>query len=92
MPPQVIGTVTVQTNAQPTTTTTVSAVNVQTNSQQPTKVTTITGGRTTLKSASDLLLTGAEDGDVISYVANTNSFQVKSVSALAIPRIDGGHY
>jgi hypothetical protein len=71
---------------------TIGTVNVQVNSQQPSRVTTTIGGRTTLKSASDLTLSGAEDGDVISYIAETNSFQVKSVSALAITKIDGGHY
>jgi hypothetical protein len=71
---------------------TIGTVNVQVNSQQPSKVTTTIGGRTTLKSASDLTLAGAEDGDVISYTAATNSFAVKPVSALAIPKIDGGSY
>lgn len=71
---------------------TIGTVNVQVNKQQPSKVTTTIGGRTTLKSASDLSLVGAEEGDVISYIANTNTFQVKSVSALAIPKIDGGRY
>ena len=52
---------------------TIGTVNVQVNSQQPAKVTTTIGGRTTLKSASDLSLIGAEDGDVISYVAETNT-------------------
>jgi hypothetical protein len=70
----------------------IGTVNVQINKQQPSTVSTIVGGRTTLKSATDLVLTGAEDGDVISYIANTNSFQVKAVSALAIPKIDGGQY
>lgn len=71
---------------------TIGTVNVQINKQQPSKVTTTIGGRTTLKSASDLTLIGAEDGDVISYVANTNAFIVRPVSALAIPKIDGGQY
>jgi hypothetical protein len=71
---------------------TIGTVNVQVNSQQPSRVTTTIGGRTTLKSASDLTLAGAENGDVISYVAETNSFAVRPVSALAIPKIDGGSY
>lgn len=71
---------------------TIGTVNVQVNKQQPSTVSTTIGGRTTLKSATDLSLSGAEDGDVISYVANTNTFSVKPVSALAIPKIDGGSY
>lgn len=71
---------------------TIGTVNVQINKQQPSTVTTTIGGKTTIKSASDLTLVGAEDGDVISFVANTNSFAVKPVSALAIPKIDGGQY
>jgi hypothetical protein len=71
---------------------TIGTVNVQVNKQQPATVTTTIGGRTTLKSASDLTLVGAEDGDVISYVANTNTFQVKPVSVFAVPKIDGGQY
>ena len=71
---------------------TIGTVNVQVNKQQPSKVTTTIGARTTLKSASDLTLAGAEDGDVVSYIAATNSFAVKPVSPLAITKIDGGHY
>ncbi len=70
----------------------IGTVNVQVNKQQPSTVSTTIGGRTTLKGATDLVITGAEDGDVISYVANTNTFAVKPVSALAIPKLDGGSY
>lgn len=71
---------------------TIGTVNVQVNKQQPSTVSTTIGGRTTLKGSTDLTMLGAEDGDVISYVANTNTFAVKPVSALAIPKVDGGSY
>lgn len=49
-------------------------VRVQVGSSQP-RVTSIAyGGRFALKSASDLDRTGANDGDVITYVAATDSF------------------
>jgi len=66
-------------------------VRVQVGASQP-KVTSISyGGRFSLKSASDLDFTGAVEGDVIVYKADTNTFVVEPVSAV-IPRIDGGQY
>jgi hypothetical protein len=66
-------------------------VRVQVGASQP-KVTSISyGGRFALKSASDLDFTGAVEGDVIVYKADTNTFVVEPVSAV-IPRIDGGQY
>lgn len=44
-------------------------------------VTAIQYGTRTLKSASDLSLTGAQDGYSIVYRANTNSFAVAPASA-----------
>jgi hypothetical protein len=51
-------------------------VRVQVGASQP-KVTTINyGGRFALKSATDLDRTGAQDRDVVTYVAATDSFVI----------------
>ena len=71
---------------------TIGTVNVQIGQSSNPRAVAISYGGRTLKSASDLSLAGAEDGDVISYIAESNSFAVKPVSALAIPKIDGGSY
>jgi hypothetical protein len=71
---------------------TIGTVNVQIGQSSNPRAVAISYGSRTLKSASDLSLAGAEDGDVISYIAESNSFAVKPVSALAIPKIDGGSY
>jgi len=57
-----------------------STIKVQVSASQP-KVTAISyggggGGRFALKSATDLDITGAQDRDVVTYVAATNSFVI----------------
>ena len=47
------------------------------------------GGVRTLKSATDLEMVGVQDGDVITYVANTNSFEVVSAGTLPLD-LDAG--
>jgi hypothetical protein len=47
------------------------------------------GGVRTLKSATDLEMVGVQDGDVITYVANTNSFEVVNAGTLPLD-LDAG--
>jgi hypothetical protein len=47
------------------------------------------GGNRTLKSATDLELLNAAEGDVITYHANTNSFSVVSAASLPLD-LDAG--
>ena len=49
------------------------------------------GKENTLKGANDLNLAGVQDGDVIVYQANTNSFIVQPVVA-ELPEVDGGSF
>ena len=51
--------------------------------------TAINYGSRTLKSASDLELVNVQNGDVISYVANTNSFVVVNAGTLPLD-LDAG--
>ena len=52
------------------------------------------GGNRTLKSATDLELAGAQTGDVITYVANTNSFEVVNAGTLPLDltKVDAGNF
>jgi len=52
------------------------------------------GGTRTLKSATDLELANVNDGDVISYVANTNSFVVVNAGTLPLDltNVDAGTF
>jgi hypothetical protein len=52
------------------------------------------GGNRTLKSAPDLDLVGVQDGDVITYVANTNSFEVVNAGTLPLDlrNVDAGTF
>jgi hypothetical protein len=52
------------------------------------------GGTRTLKSATDLDLVGVQDGDVITYVANTNSFEVVNAGTLPLDlaNVDAGTF
>ena len=52
------------------------------------------GGNRTLKSAPDLELAGAQTGDVITYIANTNSFEVVNAGTLPLDltRVDAGSF
>ena len=75
MPGQVIGTVNVQVG-QPT---------------SPRATTIAYGGRNSLKSATDLSLANVANGDVIVYVADTNSFAVKSPAEIT-PSLNAGFF
>lgn len=52
------------------------------------------GGTRTLKSASDLELVNVQNGDVITYVANTNSFKVVNAGTLPLnlTNLDAGTF
>lgn len=67
-----------------------STVRVTVGSNKP-SVTALSYGTRTLKSASDLSLTGAEDGYAIVYRADTNSFEVGPASGV-VTAIDNGTY
>jgi hypothetical protein len=55
------------------------------------RITTLEYGGRTIKSASDLEFhPGEQDGDVIAYQANTNSFILERVDALQPYSVDGG--
>jgi hypothetical protein len=70
----------------------IGTVNVQVGGSPRARVSTISyGGQNSLKSASDLNLSGAADGDVIVYEANTNSFVVQSIGA-DLGTVDGGGF
>ena len=53
----------------------IGTVNVQLGSSQQ-RVRTLTYGSTTLKSLKDVNMTGAQDRDVVTYVAATDSFVI----------------
>lgn len=63
----------------------------QINSPTTPRVTTINAGITTLKGASDVDIRGAEDGEVLIYKADTNSFVVAPVTA-AVAGLDAGTF
>jgi hypothetical protein len=69
----------------------IGTVNVQIGPTVNPRVNTLQYGGRTLKSATDLQLTGARNGDVIVYQSNTNSFLVEPVSAL-VPSLDQGFF
>jgi hypothetical protein len=69
----------------------IGTVNVQVNTQKTSAVRSITYGARTLKSATDLSITGAEDGDVVVYEADTNSFKLAPVSGAAAS-FDAGEF
>jgi len=69
----------------------IGTVNVQVNTQKASAVRSITYGARTLKSATDLSMTGAEDGEVVVYDGATNSFKVAPVSATATS-LDAGEF
>ena len=63
------------------------------------RTTAITYGSRTLKSATDLSLENVQDGDTITYQANTNTFVMSNTIAIAeqvvtnlVGRIDGGTF
>jgi len=61
---------------------------------QPTATEINYGGTRTLKSATDLELLGAQNGDVITYQANTNSFAVVNAGTLPLDlrNVDAGTF
>jgi hypothetical protein len=69
----------------------IGTVNVQIGPTINPRVNTLAYGGRTLNSATDLSLANKNDGDVIVYQANTNSFVVESVSAL-VPSLDQGFF
>jgi hypothetical protein len=70
---------------------TIGTVNVQVNTQKTSSVRSIAYGGRTLKSATDLSITGATDGDVVVYEADTNSFKLAPVSGVAAS-LDAGEF
>lgn len=69
----------------------IGTVNVQVNKQQNQSVRQLNYGIRTLKNSTDLSLTGVQNGDVITYQANTNSFIVQSIGELN-PDLDAGFF
>lgn len=69
----------------------IGTVNVQVGSTQNPKVSTLSYGSRSLKSATDLSLEGATDGDVVVYQANTKTFKLESASAVT-PNLDAGTF
>lgn len=69
----------------------IGTIQVKIGQQNVPKVQTITYGGRTLKSATDLKITGAQNGDVITYDSANNSFVVSPVST-AGTSIDGGFF
>jgi hypothetical protein len=69
----------------------IGTVNVQVNKQQSSTVRQLNYGIRSLKGSTDLSLTGVQDGDVITYQANTNSFKVQSIGELN-PDLDAGFF
>ena len=69
----------------------IGTVNVQVGLTAGQKVNDIQYGGRTIKSATDLELLGAKDGDVIVYQANTNSFIVEPAAAV-VPSLDAGEF
>lgn len=56
-------------------------------------ITEIAYGTRTIKSASDLIFTGARTGDAIVYDASTNGFKTSNfIGVTGIRNIDGGSY
>ena len=72
----------------------IGVINVQLGNQKAVKVQSVAyGGQgQSLKTMNDLSLLGASDGDVVSYIANTNSFVVSPVSVKGLTHIDAGTF
>lgn len=70
----------------------IGTVNVQVGGLTSPRVNALSyGGKQVLKQATDLDMSGVQDGDVIVYQANTNSFIVQPVVA-ELPEVDGGEF
>jgi len=68
-----------------------ATIKVQVGSISQPRVSTLSyGGLFTLKSAADLSMLGAKDGDVIGYKADTNSFVLET--PVSVETVDGGEY
>ena len=65
-----------------------STIRVQVNNQNPT-VQSIAYGSKSIRGSSDLMMAGAQDGDVIVFNSANNDFQVKSIMN-SITDIDAG--
>lgn len=65
----------------------IGTVNVQVGQSVNPRVSSIAYGNRTLKSATDLSLAGATEGDVLVYQANTQSFRVEA-AADVLPKVD----
>jgi hypothetical protein len=69
----------------------IGTVNVQVNKQQSSTVRQLNYGIRSLKGSTDLSLADVQDGDVITYQANTNSFKTQSIGELN-PDLDAGFF
>jgi hypothetical protein len=70
----------------------IGTVNVQVGQPTSPRATSISyGGRNSLKSATDLNLANVANGDVIVYVASTDSFVTQSVSEIT-PSLNAGFF
>jgi ABC-type uncharacterized transport system ATPase component len=71
----------------------IGSINVTLGNQSSPQVQTVSyGQKQALKNATDLSLAGAQDGDVIVYDANTNSFVVEPTPAASITNLDAGTF
>jgi hypothetical protein len=68
----------------------IGTVNVQVNKQQNQTVRQLNYGIRSLKGSTDLSLVNAQDGDVIAYQANTNSFITKAAGDVS--DLDAGFF
>jgi hypothetical protein len=68
---------------------TIGTVRVQVGQSVNPRVSSVSYGIRALKNADDLDIRNAEDGDVLVYKADTNSFAVEPVAAPA-PQLDAG--
>ena len=68
----------------------IGTVNVQVGNQRGT-VRNISYGAKTLKSLTDVSMTGAQNGDVVVYNQSTNSFVVEPASSV-VPSLDAGEF
>jgi hypothetical protein len=70
---------------------TIGTIKVQVGQQQGGTVRSINYGNRSIKGSTDLKMVGAQDGDVIVYQANTNSFIVEPAASV-VPKLDAGEF
>ena len=70
---------------------TLGTIKVQVGQQQGGTVRSISYGTRSIKGSSDLSMAGVQDGDVIVYKANTNSFVVENAASI-VPNLDAGTF